>query len=83
MENIFGCFLKVNNAKIQFSNYEKITHSQESISFSGGLNLLDISNSVLFVKEIKVENAIQIDLPLFIKADSSQINIIDISIINI
>ena len=52
MENIFGCFLKVNNAKIQFSNYEKITHSQESISFSGGLNLLDISNSVLFVKQI-------------------------------
>ena len=35
------------------------------------------------MKEIKVKNAIQIDLPLFIKADNCRINIIDISIINV
>ena len=58
------------NAKIYFSNFQKISHSSQSNSFYSGLNLFDITNSALFVKKVKVENAVQNDLPLFIKADN-------------
>ena len=58
MKNVFGCFLKVINAKIKFSNFEKITYSLNKNSFYSGLNLFDITNSELFVKEINIVNAV-------------------------
>ena len=52
-------------------------------SFYSGLKLFDITNSVLYVKEIKLMNVVQNDQPFFIQADHCLIDILDVSVIDV